>query len=72
MDEEKVFTLHFRDLMFSLYVHRACFDKLQVGNYICWLVLDYISDFVYLMDTCVRLRTGISTFSYIFVSDRIK
>uniref|UniRef100_A0A8C4IFB9 Cyclic nucleotide-binding domain-containing protein n=1 Tax=Dicentrarchus labrax TaxID=13489 RepID=A0A8C4IFB9_DICLA len=41
-----------------LVVARACFDKLQVGNYICWLVLDYLSDTVYLMDTCVRLRTG--------------
>ncbi|XP_074528755.1 cyclic nucleotide gated channel subunit alpha 2b isoform X2 [Halichoeres trimaculatus] len=41
-----------------LVVARACFDKLQVGNYICWLVLDYISDCLYLMDTCVRLRTG--------------
>ncbi|TKS83505.1 Plastin-3 T-plastin [Collichthys lucidus] len=38
-------------------IFRACFDRLQVGNYICWLVLDYLSDFVYLMDTCVRLRT---------------
>uniref|UniRef100_A0A8C3G816 Cyclic nucleotide gated channel subunit alpha 2 n=1 Tax=Cyclopterus lumpus TaxID=8103 RepID=A0A8C3G816_CYCLU len=33
-------------------------DVLQVGNYICWLVLDYLSDFVYIIDTCVRLRTG--------------
>ncbi|KAM4620317.1 cyclic nucleotide gated channel subunit alpha 2b [Polymixia lowei] len=41
-----------------LVVARACFDKLQVGNYICWLVLDYLSDLVYIMDTCVRLRTG--------------
>ncbi|KAM7374136.1 hypothetical protein PAMP_006811 [Pampus punctatissimus] len=41
-----------------LVVARACFDKLQVGNYICWLVLDYLSDVVYIMDTCVRLRTG--------------
>ncbi|XP_075876479.1 cyclic nucleotide-gated cation channel-like [Nelusetta ayraudi] len=41
-----------------LVVARACFDKLQVSNYICWLVLDYLSDLVYLMDTCVRLRTG--------------
>uniref|UniRef100_A0A665U0H5 Cyclic nucleotide-binding domain-containing protein n=1 Tax=Echeneis naucrates TaxID=173247 RepID=A0A665U0H5_ECHNA len=41
-----------------LFIHRACFDKLQVGNYICWLVLDYLSDFVYIMDICVRLRTG--------------
>uniref|UniRef100_A0A8C3AFV5 Cyclic nucleotide gated channel subunit alpha 2 n=1 Tax=Cyclopterus lumpus TaxID=8103 RepID=A0A8C3AFV5_CYCLU len=41
-----------------LVVARACFEKLQVGNYICWLVLDYLSDFVYIIDTCVRLRTG--------------
>ncbi|XP_018547484.1 cyclic nucleotide gated channel subunit alpha 2b [Lates calcarifer] len=41
-----------------LVVARACFDRLQVGNYICWLVLDYLSDTVYIMDTCVRLRTG--------------
>uniref|UniRef100_A0A3Q3X996 Cyclic nucleotide-binding domain-containing protein n=1 Tax=Mola mola TaxID=94237 RepID=A0A3Q3X996_MOLML len=41
-----------------LVVARACFDKLQVGNYICWLVLDYVSDLVYVMDTCVRLCTG--------------
>ncbi|XP_047463862.1 cyclic nucleotide gated channel subunit alpha 2b [Mugil cephalus] len=41
-----------------LVVARACFDKLQVENYICWLVLDYLSDTVYIMDTCVRLRTG--------------
>ncbi|XP_054610663.1 cyclic nucleotide gated channel subunit alpha 2b [Dunckerocampus dactyliophorus] len=41
-----------------LVVARACFDRLQVANYICWLVLDYLSDIVYIMDTCVRLRTG--------------
>ncbi|XP_061755501.1 cyclic nucleotide gated channel subunit alpha 2b [Nerophis ophidion] len=41
-----------------LVVARACFDRLQVTNYICWLVLDYICDTVYIMDTCVRLRTG--------------
>ncbi|XP_032389308.1 cyclic nucleotide gated channel subunit alpha 2b [Etheostoma spectabile] len=39
-------------------VVRACFENLQVDNYICWLVLDYLSDLVYIMDTCVRLRTG--------------
>lgn len=45
-------------LGFFFSIVRACFDKLQVSNYICWLVLDYLSDLVYLMDTCVRLRTG--------------
>nr|XP_020454526.1 cyclic nucleotide-gated cation channel-like [Monopterus albus] len=41
-----------------LVVARACFDALQVENYICWLVLDYLSDVVYIIDTYVRLRTG--------------
>ncbi|KAL0994244.1 hypothetical protein UPYG_G00119760 [Umbra pygmaea] len=41
-----------------LVVARACFNKLQTSNYICWLVLDYLSDFVYILDTFVRLRTG--------------
>ncbi|XP_076024321.1 cyclic nucleotide gated channel subunit alpha 2b [Genypterus blacodes] len=41
-----------------LVVARACFDKLQEDNYIYWLVLDYLSDSVYIMDTVVRLRTG--------------
>ncbi|XP_077448878.1 cyclic nucleotide gated channel subunit alpha 2b isoform X1 [Stigmatopora argus] len=41
-----------------LVVARACFDRLQVGNYICWLVLDYLCDLIYIMDTCLRLRTG--------------
>uniref|UniRef100_A0A3P9CD80 Cyclic nucleotide gated channel subunit alpha 2 n=1 Tax=Maylandia zebra TaxID=106582 RepID=A0A3P9CD80_9CICH len=41
-----------------LVVARACFDELQVSNYICWLVLDYLSDALYITDTCVRLRTG--------------
>lgn len=40
------------------FIHRACFDELQVTGYICWLVLDYLSDTVYIMDTFVRLRTG--------------
>uniref|UniRef100_A0A7N9AUQ5 Cyclic nucleotide gated channel subunit alpha 2b n=1 Tax=Mastacembelus armatus TaxID=205130 RepID=A0A7N9AUQ5_9TELE len=41
-----------------LVVARACFDSLQVDSYICWLVLDYVADIVYLMDSYVRLRTG--------------
>ncbi|RXM94875.1 Cyclic nucleotide-gated olfactory channel [Acipenser ruthenus] len=36
---------------------RACFDDLQTENYILWLVLDYVSDALYIMDTFVRLRT---------------
>lgn len=38
--------------------HRACFDELQTRNFILWLVLDYLSDVIYILDTCARLRTG--------------
>ncbi|KAI1902709.1 hypothetical protein AGOR_G00018810 [Albula goreensis] len=41
-----------------LLVARACFDELQTNNWILWLVLDYLSDAIYILDTCVRLRTG--------------
>ncbi|XP_023672137.1 cyclic nucleotide gated channel subunit alpha 2a isoform X2 [Paramormyrops kingsleyae] len=36
----------------------ACFDELQTEGFILWLVLDYLSDAVYILDSCVRLRTG--------------
>ncbi|XP_048883292.1 cyclic nucleotide gated channel subunit alpha 2a [Brienomyrus brachyistius] len=39
-------------------VVRACFDELQTDGFILWLVLDYLSDAVYILDSCVRLRTG--------------
>ncbi|XP_023672136.1 cyclic nucleotide gated channel subunit alpha 2a isoform X1 [Paramormyrops kingsleyae] len=39
-------------------VARACFDELQTEGFILWLVLDYLSDAVYILDSCVRLRTG--------------
>uniref|UniRef100_A0A8C1NSJ7 Cyclic nucleotide gated channel subunit alpha 2a n=1 Tax=Cyprinus carpio TaxID=7962 RepID=A0A8C1NSJ7_CYPCA len=39
-------------------VARACFDDLQTRNFILWLVLDNLSEVIYILDTCVRLRTG--------------
>ncbi|XP_043913020.1 cyclic nucleotide-gated olfactory channel [Protopterus annectens] len=41
-----------------LLVARTCFDDLQMNWFIMWLVLDYISDIIYISDTIVRLRTG--------------
>ncbi|KAG7484169.1 hypothetical protein MATL_G00046370 [Megalops atlanticus] len=41
-----------------LLVARACFDELQTSHLILWLVLDYVSDAIYILDTFVRLRTG--------------
>lgn len=37
---------------------RSCFNKLQYENTTMWIVLDYTSDLLYLMDTFVRFRTG--------------
>uniref|UniRef100_A0A671MTQ0 Cyclic nucleotide-gated cation channel-like n=1 Tax=Sinocyclocheilus anshuiensis TaxID=1608454 RepID=A0A671MTQ0_9TELE len=36
----------------------ACFDQLQTENPVVWLVFDYLCDFVYILDSCMRLRTG--------------
>uniref|UniRef100_A0A3P9IYH9 Cyclic nucleotide gated channel subunit alpha 2b n=1 Tax=Oryzias latipes TaxID=8090 RepID=A0A3P9IYH9_ORYLA len=52
-------------------VARACFDQLQVTFFIWWLVLDYISDTVYILDTIVRLRTGFLE-QGLLVKDHIK
>ncbi|XP_006001372.1 cyclic nucleotide-gated olfactory channel [Latimeria chalumnae] len=41
-----------------LLVARACFNDLQTENFILWLVLDYVSDAIYILDTFFRLRTG--------------
>ncbi|KAM4662783.1 cyclic nucleotide-gated channel alpha-2-like isoform 1-T2 [Discoglossus pictus] len=41
-----------------LLVVRACFDVLQSNYTIVWITLDYISDFIYICDIIVRLRTG--------------
>ncbi|XP_076025854.1 cyclic nucleotide-gated cation channel-like [Genypterus blacodes] len=42
----------------TLLVVRACFDDLQMRNVLVWLVLDYVCDGVYILDTAVRLHTG--------------
>ncbi|XP_013886096.1 cyclic nucleotide-gated olfactory channel, partial [Austrofundulus limnaeus] len=42
----------------TLLVVRACFDELQMTNVLVWLVLDYICDGVYILDTVVRVHTG--------------
>ncbi|XP_007991192.3 cyclic nucleotide-gated channel alpha-2 [Chlorocebus sabaeus] len=41
-----------------LLVARACFSDLQKDYYLVWLVLDYVSDVVYIADIFIRLRTG--------------
>ncbi|XP_038125035.1 cyclic nucleotide-gated channel cone photoreceptor subunit alpha-like isoform X2 [Cyprinodon tularosa] len=39
-------------------VARSCFNELQYSNSTLWMVLDYMSDVIYYMDTYVRARTG--------------
>ena len=39
-------------------VARAVFWKLQDDYLRLWLVLDYISDFIYILDIFVQFRTG--------------
>nr|P55934.1 RecName: Full=Cyclic nucleotide-gated cation channel [Ictalurus punctatus] len=39
-------------------VARACFDQLQDENFFLWVGLDYLCDVIYILDTCIRLRTG--------------
>uniref|UniRef100_A0A8C4P3X2 Cyclic nucleotide gated channel subunit alpha 2 n=1 Tax=Dromaius novaehollandiae TaxID=8790 RepID=A0A8C4P3X2_DRONO len=41
-----------------LLVARACFSDLQKTYVVLWLVLDYISDCIYIGDMVIRLRTG--------------
>uniref|UniRef100_A0A8C1GYS6 Cyclic nucleotide gated channel subunit alpha 2b n=1 Tax=Cyprinus carpio TaxID=7962 RepID=A0A8C1GYS6_CYPCA len=41
-----------------LLVARSCFDQMQTENLIVWLVFDYLCDAVYILDSCMRLRTG--------------
>ena len=41
-------------------IARTSFHLLQNASLATWLVLDYVSDFVYLLDILVRFRTGIN------------
>ncbi|KAM9677896.1 cyclic nucleotide-gated channel alpha-1 [Trichechus inunguis] len=42
----------------TMVIARACFDELQSNYLKYWLVFDYLSDVVYLLDMFVRTRTG--------------
>ncbi|XP_057582861.1 cGMP-gated cation channel alpha-1 isoform X4 [Hippopotamus amphibius kiboko] len=42
----------------TMIIARACFDELQSDYLEYWLIFDYLSDLVYLLDMFVRTRTG--------------
>ncbi|KAM6427059.1 cyclic nucleotide-gated channel alpha-2 [Liasis olivaceus] len=39
-------------------VARACFNELQRRYLLCWLLLDYLSDSIYILDIVIRMHTG--------------
>uniref|UniRef100_UPI003590296C cyclic nucleotide-gated channel cone photoreceptor subunit alpha-like n=1 Tax=Myxine glutinosa TaxID=7769 RepID=UPI003590296C len=41
-----------------LLICRACFDELQIKYIAIWLICDYLSDAIYLLDIWVRFHTG--------------
>uniref|UniRef100_A0A8C4RDI5 Ion transport domain-containing protein n=1 Tax=Eptatretus burgeri TaxID=7764 RepID=A0A8C4RDI5_EPTBU len=41
-----------------LLICRACFDELQIKYITTWLICDYLSDAIYLLDIWVRFHTG--------------
>ncbi|XP_077983706.1 cyclic nucleotide-gated channel alpha-3-like [Glandiceps talaboti] len=47
-------------VLYNLYliIARAVFKDLQSENLTMWLILDYLSDFIYLLDMVVKSRTG--------------
>ncbi|XP_066137363.1 cyclic nucleotide-gated channel alpha-1 [Saccopteryx bilineata] len=42
----------------TMIIARACFDELQSDYLVYWLIFDYSSDVIYLLDMFVRTRTG--------------
>uniref|UniRef100_A0A8C0JMP5 Cyclic nucleotide-gated channel alpha-1 n=1 Tax=Canis lupus dingo TaxID=286419 RepID=A0A8C0JMP5_CANLU len=42
----------------TMVIARACFDELQSDYLEYWIIFDYLSDIVYLLDMFVRTRTG--------------
>ncbi|XP_025743446.1 cyclic nucleotide-gated channel alpha-1 [Callorhinus ursinus] len=42
----------------TMIIARACFDELQSDYLEWWLIFDYLSDIIYLLDMFVRIRTG--------------
>ncbi|KAM6220885.1 cyclic nucleotide-gated channel alpha-1 [Rhynchocyon petersi] len=42
----------------TLLIARACFDELQSDYLAYWIIFDYVSDTIYLLDMFVRTRTG--------------
>ncbi|KAM8967927.1 cyclic nucleotide-gated channel alpha-1 [Sarcophilus harrisii] len=42
----------------TMIIARACFEELQSNYLTYWIILDYFSDVIYILDMIVRTRTG--------------
>ena len=39
-------------------IYRTAFDEIQGSTVLIWFSLDYLADFIYLMDILIHFRTG--------------
>ena len=46
--------------LFQVIIYRTAFDEIQASTVLIWFSLDYLADFIYLMDILIHFRTGIS------------
>ena len=44
--------------MLQVIIYRTAFDEIQASTVLIWFSLDYLADFVYLMDILIHFRTG--------------
>ena len=43
---------------FWVIIYRTAFDEITTSTILIWFLLDYLADFVYLMDILIHFRTG--------------
>ncbi|KAK7807969.1 hypothetical protein U0070_003041, partial [Myodes glareolus] len=55
----------------TMIIARACFDELQSDYIEYWLIFDYVSDIIYVVDMFVRTRTGYLE-QGLLVKDKVK
>lgn len=56
--EWRVAEKDFTDVLVLPLCFRACFEELQTDYLIMWFIVDFVCDFVYILDMVFRTRTG--------------
>ena len=54
---------------FWVIIYRTAFDEITTSTILIWFLLDYLADFVYLMDILIHFRTGAASHSQIFFKE---